>query len=287
MAPKRIEGWIIHSKWPLTNCKIETYVCVIEKEPCIGTHISRACPDMAICICDRKGAMHCDPHKPGMPGQGRACQTSFIVQYLIKPTLLFVSYHSCNKPSKMITDCPYEVTYPPAKNPNLTKRKRKGKALNKNDSKVNQKEETSLPAIQCMAPLSEQPQLSVSEEYEKAVTDLLEELDMPQPLPPPNTTAVMWCPIHDTVMQFRTSKNGWRYLKCEVHDCWLFASQTEAPPYMEAARHQLHPELKQQFPVLTCDCDYPAKPVLKVSKSIKNPGRMFLNCNNKIKFNFF
>ena len=33
MAPKRIEGWIINSKWPLTNCKIETYVCVIEKEP--------------------------------------------------------------------------------------------------------------------------------------------------------------------------------------------------------------------------------------------------------------
>ena len=187
----------------------------------------------------------------------------------------------------MITDCSYEVTFPPAKNPNLTKRKRKGKALNKNDSKVNKKEETSIPAIQCMAPLPEQPQLSVSEEYEKAVTDLLEELDMPQPLPLPNTTAVMWCPIHDTVMQFRTSKNGWCFLKCEVHDCWLFASQTEAPPYMEAARHQLHPELKQQFPVLTCDCDYPAKPVLKVSKSIKNPGRMFLNCNNKIKCNFF
>lgn len=66
-----------------------------------------------------------------------------------------------------------------------------------------------------MALLPEQPELNISEEEKKAVTNLL--LKYKQPLLPlTHTTAVMWCPIHDEVMQFHTSKNGCHFTKCEV-----------------------------------------------------------------------
>ena len=54
-------------------------------------------------------------------------------------------------------------------------------------------------------------------------------------------------------------------------------------PCTEAVRQQPYPEIKQ-FTLLTCACDCPAKAVLKVSKSIENPGRIVLTGNNKKKY---
>lgn len=49
---------------------------------------------------------------------------------------------------------------------------------------------------------------------------------------------------------------------------------------MESVRQQLHRKLKLPFPTLTYDRHYPAKPGLRVSKSIKNPRRLFFNSTN-------
>lgn len=49
---------------------------------------------------------------------------------------------------------------------------------------------------------------------------------------------------------------------------------------MKSVRQQLYRKLKLQFPILTYDRHYPAKPRLRVSKSIKNPRRLFFNSTN-------
>lgn len=85
--------------------------------------------------------------------------------------LFFAGYRSCNKPSKMSIDWSYDTNFLlPGK----------GKAENISDNKVKRAEETGLPAIQCMALLPEQPQLSISEEDKNAVTNLLDEYTQPR-----------------------------------------------------------------------------------------------------------
>ena len=140
---------------------------------------------------------------------------------------------------------------------------------------------------------------SVSEK-ENAVNNLLKELDCfelkrqdnvekktaqtnPEmhPLDPDH---LLCCPIHEVFVERKVSQKGWEYIKCPHATCPLFAFALDMLPYMSAVKSQLHEELKQKWNNLVCCCS--RSMTLSVSKSEKNPGRLYLRCNNN-QYEFF
>ena len=139
---------------------------------------------------------------------------------------------------------------------------------------------------------------SVNEE-ENAVNNLLKELDCfelkrqddvqmktiqtdPEmhPLDPDH---LLCCPIHEMFVERKVSQKGWEYIKCPYATCPLFARASDMLPYMSAVKSQLREELKQKWNHLVC-CRSRSM-TLSVSKSEKNPGRLYLRCNkNQCKF---
>ena len=94
------------------------------------------------------------------------------------------------------------------------------------------------------------------------------------------------CPIHRTPLEVHVANNGWEYCKCSIEQpCMMFCSKKEARHYLKAARDQLFLayKCKDQLPVCFCL----SVPVLKISRSDKNYGRLYMACSRKEKCDFF
>ena len=94
------------------------------------------------------------------------------------------------------------------------------------------------------------------------------------------------CPIHRTPLEVHVANNGWEYCKCSIEQpCMMFCGKKEARHYLKAVRDQLFLayKCKDQLPVCFCL----SVPVLKVSRSDKNYGRLYMACSRKEKCDFF
>ena len=94
------------------------------------------------------------------------------------------------------------------------------------------------------------------------------------------------CPIHRTPLEVHVANNGWEYCKCSIEQpCMMFCGKKEARHYLKAVRDQLFLayKCKDQLPVCFCL----SVPVLKISRSDKNYGRLFMACSRKEKCDFF
>ena len=94
------------------------------------------------------------------------------------------------------------------------------------------------------------------------------------------------CPFHYCLLEYRTSDNGFNYVKCPEYPCAFIASQQELNQYLQAVEKQRHPQLvinidkmHSEWPKMLCYCDKPS--TLKQSKSEKNPGRMYFSCRSR------
>ena len=94
------------------------------------------------------------------------------------------------------------------------------------------------------------------------------------------------CPIHRTPLEVHVANNGWEYCKCSIEQpCMMFCGKKEARHYLKAVRDQLFLayKCKDQLPVCFCL----SVPVLKISHSDKNYGRLYMACSRKEKCDFF
>ena len=115
------------------------------------------------------------------------------------------------------------------------------------------------------------------EETEEALKQLLKELDEMK-------EQHYVCPIHyRAVDTFRN--HGDEYCRCTADKCVLFCSKEEAPLYFDALNRQLHADYRDENRLPRCFChQYPA---LKVSKSDKNHGRLYMNFAQPKRCDFF
>ena len=96
------------------------------------------------------------------------------------------------------------------------------------------------------------------------------------------------CPIHRVPLEVRVASSGWEYCKCSSdRECMLFCGKKEARYYMNAvqARDKFFVGYKYEDHLPVCFCR--SVPVLKVSGSEKNNGRLYMSCNRKNKCDFF
>ena len=94
------------------------------------------------------------------------------------------------------------------------------------------------------------------------------------------------CPIHRTPLEVHVANNGWEYCKCSIEQpCMMFCGKKEARHYLKAVRDQLFLayKCKDQLPVCFCQ----SVPTLKISRSDKNCGRLYMACSRKEKCDFF
>ena len=85
------------------------------------------------------------------------------------------------------------------------------------------------------------------------------------------------CPFHINRMEQRKSKGGWRYLKCPYYNCQLFCDEQQAPQFLEKVEKTVDPTVYDQWCTMTCLCG--ELPILKQSRSEKNPDRLYLCCS--------
>ena len=115
------------------------------------------------------------------------------------------------------------------------------------------------------------------EETDEALKELLKELD-----------GMKDCPIHHCRAQgFNVNQtcNGAIYYRCGNDKCVLFCSEEEAPYYFDAGNRQLRADYMDKDRIPRCFCHQ--FPVLKVSKSDKNHGRLYMNCGQPKRCEFF
>ena len=121
--------------------------------------------------------------------------------------------------------------------------------------------------------LKENAQLAEEEEFQKLLKDLdgMEE----------------WhyvCPIHYCAAN-TFGKAGDEYYRCASEKCVLFCSKEEAPLYFDTLHRQLHEDYRYENRLPCCFCHQ--FPALKVSKSDKNHGRLYMNCAQPKRCDFF
>ena len=99
------------------------------------------------------------------------------------------------------------------------------------------------------------------------------------------------CPFHQLPLPHHISKQGWAYVKCPAQPCAVFLDEKAAPILLDQLRQQKHPQLMagrgtadDPQPPLMCFCNEPL--ALRVSRTAKNPGRLFLGCKSQ-KCTFF
>ena len=99
------------------------------------------------------------------------------------------------------------------------------------------------------------------------------------------------CPFHQLPLPHHVSKQGWAYVKCPVQPCVVFLDEKAAPTLLDQLQQQKHPQLMAGWgtaddaqPPLMCFCNDPL--ALRVSRTAKNPGRLFLGCKSQ-KCTFF
>ena len=99
------------------------------------------------------------------------------------------------------------------------------------------------------------------------------------------------CPFHQLPLPHHISKQGWAYVKCPAQPCAVFLDEKAAPTLLDQLQQQKHPQLitgqgttdDPQLPLM-CFCNEPL--ALHVSRTCKNPGRLFLGCKSQ-KCTFF
>ena len=111
-----------------------------------------------------------------------------------------------------------------------------------------------------------------------------------QPKPPvdmfqPSKVDYMVCPFHFNRLEQRTSKTGWRYVKCPFYQCCLFCDEKQALVYMQEIYRNLHPNVYDDWDNMTCFCG--GVPTLWQSFSDKNPNRLYLTCSTDPRCKFF
>ena len=94
------------------------------------------------------------------------------------------------------------------------------------------------------------------------------------------------CPIHRTPLEVHVANNGWEYCKCNSEQpCMMFCGKKEARHYLKAVRDHLFVAYKCKDQLPFCFCR--SVPVLKISSSDKNYGRLYMACSRKDKCDFF
>ena len=89
------------------------------------------------------------------------------------------------------------------------------------------------------------------------------------------------CPKHyQFLMVFKTidtSTGTWSYYRCPASDCFAICGEDEVNRYIAEYQNQVHEYWKtSEDEYNQCYCGYPF--ILKISKSEKNPGRMYFKC---------
>ena len=94
------------------------------------------------------------------------------------------------------------------------------------------------------------------------------------------------CPFHQLPLPHHVSKQGWAYVKCPAQPCAVFLDEKAAPTLLDQLRQQKHSQLiagqgtaDDPQPPLMCFCNEPL--ALRVSRTSKNPGRLFLGCKSQ------
>ena len=107
------------------------------------------------------------------------------------------------------------------------------------------------------------------------------EVQSPPPPPPP-----LECPFHHLPLPQYVSNQGWAYVKCPQQPCAVFLDEKKSPEILAQLQAQKHPQLiagngtaEDPNPPLMCFCHDPL--ALRVARTQKNPGRMFLACKTQ------
>ena len=98
--------------------------------------------------------------------------------------------------------------------------------------------------------------------------------------------SIYTCPIHRYPLEVHVSNNGWEYCKCSSDQpCMMFCGKKEARHYLKVVHDKLFVayKCKDQLPVCFCR----SVPLLKISSSEKNYGRLYMACSPKDKCDFF
>ena len=95
-----------------------------------------------------------------------------------------------------------------------------------------------------------------------------------------------YCPIHHCRAE-GFNANGTIYYRCGNGNetCVLFCNDDEVPLYFDTVNRQLHADYRDKDRLPRCFCH--RCPVLKVSKSDKNHGRLYMNCAQPKRCDFF
>lgn len=101
---------------------------------------------------------------------------------------------------------------------------------------------------------------------------------------PPATPIPHTCPIHPgeplEARETDTHWGYWHYYRCPVPDCFVRCGDEQIQPYLEAAARQIHDFYRQLPPdKMKCLCTY--APIMSMSHTERNPGRLFLRCKKR------
>ena len=92
------------------------------------------------------------------------------------------------------------------------------------------------------------------------------------------------CPIHQEVTLLKLyNQQGWEYFICDKSEsytpCFVTCGVEQADKYLREADIQLKECYKSNLPDMRCFCNRGL--IMKMSKSDKNPDRLYLSCRQK------
>ena len=129
------------------------------------------------------------------------------------------------------------------------------------------------------------------QETKEAVNLLLKELDAMEEEHRKSPTKSMeekeehTCPIHCKPVKKHVSKNGWEYYKCSESPCMLFCAAQDVEEYLLRVNVQLPAWFRNKNDLPVCFCRKVV--TLKVSRSEKNPGKVYMSCSQRDKCGYF
>ena len=95
--------------------------------------------------------------------------------------------------------------------------------------------------------------------------------------PPPE----LMCPFHKVPLEDVESTlnrdDCEPCVRCYEEDCIVFSSKKNAEKVIEGLKTKMHYAIKRKWHEITCKCGY--RPNLSMSRSEKNPDRLFLSCS--------
>ena len=92
------------------------------------------------------------------------------------------------------------------------------------------------------------------------------------------------CPVHKEVSLMKLyNQQGWEYFLCDTSEsytpCFVTCGVEHADKYLREAEIQLKECYKTNLPDMRCFCNKGL--IMKLSKSEKNPDRLYLMCRQK------